>query len=55
MTKEQLNRISELTAISRQRDLTEEEQAERQKLRQLYIESIRESLRSQLENIEITD
>ncbi len=55
MTQEQLARISELTAIARERTLTEQEQAERQELRQLYIKSIRESLRGQLDNIEIVD
>lgn len=55
MTQEQLSRISELTAIARERDLSEQEQAERQELRQMYLKSIRESLRGQLDNIEIVD
>ncbi|MBO5670406.1 MAG: DUF896 domain-containing protein, partial [Clostridia bacterium] len=33
MNKEQLARISELTRLSRERELTSEEQEERQKLR----------------------
>lgn len=55
MTQKQLNRISELTAISRKRELTEQEQKERQELRQMYLKSIKESLRGQLDNIEIVD
>lgn len=55
MTKEQLARISELTAIARERELTEQEQKERQQLRQMYLKSIKDSLRGQLDNIEIVD
>ena len=50
MEKARIDRISELTRISRERELTAEEQAERQELRQEYLAAIRESLTSQLEN-----
>lgn len=50
MEKKKLDRISELTAISRQRELTAEETAEREALRREYIESYKASLVGQLEN-----
>lgn len=55
MEQARIDRISELTRISRQRALTEEEQAERQALRQEYLASIRQSLTSQLENTWLVD
>lgn len=46
----QIQRINELTAISRKRALTDEEQKERQKLRREYIDSMKASLIGQLNN-----
>lgn len=45
-----LKRINELTAISRQRELTAEEQAERQQLRQEYLAAFRAQMRQQLDS-----
>lgn len=45
-----LKRINELTAISRERELTEAEQAERQQMRQEYLKSFRAQMRQQLDN-----
>ena len=45
-----LKRINELTAISRQRELTAEEQTERQQLRQEYLKAFRAQMRQQLDN-----
>ena len=50
VTQEQINRINELSKKSKAEGLTEEEKAEQQKLRRLYIDSFKESLVSQLEN-----
>ena len=55
MTQQELDRISELTAISRERELTEEEQAERAVLRRKYIDSFKLSLTSQLDVTYIVD
>lgn len=45
-----MDRISELTAISRQRELTEEEKAERKALREEYLADWRRSTIDVLEN-----
>lgn len=45
-----LKRINELTAISRQRELTADEQAERQQLRQEYLKAFRAQMRQQLDS-----
>lgn len=45
-----MDRISELTAISRQRELTEEEKAERKALREEYLADWRRSTLDVLEN-----
>lgn len=50
-----IDRISELTRISRTRELTGEEKAERTALRAEYIAAIRASLEGQLENTFILD
>ena len=55
MTQQELDRISKLTAISRERELTEEEQAERAVLRRKYIDSFKLSLTSQLDVTYIVD
>ena len=55
MTQEKIDRISELTRISRLRELTDEEKEERQLLRQEYIDAFRASLVSNLENTYIVD
>ncbi len=53
MDKKQLERISELTRISRERELTAEEQAERQALRAAYIAAIRADMMQTLDNVSL--
>ena len=50
MKKEKIERINQLTALSRQRPLTPEETAERQALREEYRAAIRASLSGQLDH-----
>lgn len=50
MEQKRIDRISELTRISRQRELTDEEKAEREKLRREYVDAFKSSLVSRLEN-----
>ena len=50
MTEERIARISELTRLSRERELTDEEKVERAELRQDYLAAIRQSLEGQLDN-----
>ena len=50
MEQMNLKRINELTAISRERELTEAEQAERQQLRQNYLKAFRAQMRQQLDS-----
>jgi len=55
MEQAKKDRISELTRISRERELTPEEQVERQALREEYLQSWRESVIGTLENTYIVD
>lgn len=55
MEKSEMDRISELTALSRVRELTEEEQAERARLRADYIAEWRRSAKEVLDNTYIVD
>lgn len=55
MDKKQLERISELTRISRERELTPEEQAERQALRAAYLAAIRADMTATLNNVSIAE
>ena len=55
MDQRKIDRISELTKISRVRSLTQEELEERVRLRQEYIDAIKGSLVSQLENTYIVE
>jgi len=50
MEKRNLERISQLTQLAKQRELTAEEQAERQQLRQNYLKAFRSQFRAQLDN-----
>ena len=52
-TDETIGRINELYKKQNNEGLTEEEKEEQKKLRSEYINSIKENLRSQLENIEV--
>lgn len=55
MDNQKINRISELTKISRERELTKEEQEERKMLRAEYIEAIKTNFRGTLESIKFTE
>ena len=55
MEKKKLDRLSELTRISRERELTAEEKKERQQLRNEYRASVTGNLRSQLESMTILE
>ncbi|MCI8932937.1 MAG: DUF896 domain-containing protein [Clostridiaceae bacterium] len=55
MEQSKIDRISQLTRIARQRELTEEEQQERQALRREYIDSVKQSLAGQLDNTVVVD
>ena len=50
-----VQRINELTRISRERELTEEEQQERQALRMEYVESVKKNLAAQLNSTVVVD
>ena len=50
MKQEKIDRISELTRLSRERELTPEEQKERQTLREEYLRAIRGNMQSILNN-----
>ena len=50
MDDRSIRRISELTKISRERALTEEEMDERHHLRQNYLKAFRSQMRAQLDN-----
>ena len=55
MEQSRIDRISELTRISRVRPLTEAELAERAALRAEYIAAVKASLTGQLENTYLVD
>lgn len=50
MEKNKIERISELTRLSRERELTPEEQTEREALRKEYLEDFRKATVAALEN-----
>ena len=50
MERANIERINALTEISRRRELTEEEQAERKRLREAYLKAFRSKMRAQLDN-----
>jgi len=53
MEKSKISRINELAKLAKNRELTEEETAERAKLRREYIDRFKSSLRATLENTSI--
>ncbi len=55
IAQEQINRINELARKAKDSGLSESEKEEQAKLRALYIESIKQSLTSQLDNTYIVD
>ncbi|MBR6308105.1 MAG: DUF896 domain-containing protein [Lachnospiraceae bacterium] len=52
---EKIKRINELYHLSQERALTEEEKAEQASLRRDYIDSVKNNLKAQLDNIEIQE
>ncbi len=50
MEQENLQRINELARLAKTRPLTEEEQAERARLRKEYLASFRQAFQQQLDN-----
>lgn len=55
MEKAKMDRISELTAIAKQRELTDEEKAERKALREEYLADWRRGTLEVLENTYVVD
>ncbi len=55
MNQEKINRINELARKSKSGTLTDSEKAEQAKLRREYIDSVKASLTSQLDNTFIVD
>lgn len=55
VTKEQIDRINELSRKKKTEGLTEEEQAEQKVLYRAYIDSFKANLKAQLDTIEIVD
>ena len=53
ITEEEIARINELWRKSKEAELTEAEKEEQQKLRRLYIDSVKHNLRGHLNNISI--
>lgn len=50
MERSKIDRINELARIAKQRELTEEEQAERVALREEYLAYVRSQLRGEMKN-----
>lgn len=55
VTQKDIDRINELAHIAKKRQLTDEELAERDRLRKAYLAAIRANLKSQLDSIEFVD
>ncbi len=53
MEHEKIERISELTRISRERELTHEELMEREALRREYLNGFRQNMQAVLESVRI--
>lgn len=53
MEHEKVERISELTRLSRVRELTHEELMEREALRKEYLDGFRENMKAVLENVRL--
>ncbi len=55
VTQQQIDRINQLARKSKAEGLTEEEKAEQAHLRRLYIDSVKQSLVSNLDNTYVVD
>ena len=53
MEQKKIDRISQLSRLSRERELTEEEKQEQQLLRREYVDSMKNNLRASLQNVVI--
>ena len=53
MEHERIERINELTRLSRERELTHEELVEREALRREYLDGFRQNARAVLENVRL--
>ena len=53
MEHEKIERISELTRLSRERELTHEELVEREALRREYLEGFRQNMQAVLESVRL--
>ena len=53
MEHEKVERINELTCLSRERELTHEELVEREALRREYLDGFRQNARAVLENVRL--
>lgn len=53
--EEKIQRINELYHKSKKEGLNDEEQAEQKKLRQEYLESVRNNLRAQMNQIDVIE
>ena len=54
MEHEKIERISELTRLSRERELTHEELVEREALRREYLDGFRQNMQAVLESVRLT-
>ncbi len=55
ITNEQVERINELARKHKAEGLTEAEIEERAELRRIYLDSVRENLRGQVESVKLVD
>ncbi len=55
MEQKDIDRINELSRLARERELTADEQAERERLRRAYVEAVKASLTAQLERTYMLD
>ena len=55
MEQKKIKRINELSRLSKQRELTDEEKVERAALRQEYVNSVLGDLKNQLNNTYVMD
>ena len=55
MNEEKIARINELSRISKQRELTENEVQERSDLRKIYLKQFKAGFRQTLDNVKVVD
>ena len=52
---EVIKRVNELYHLSKERELTQEEAQEQKEMRKLYIESVKNNLQVQLDNVDVVE